>query len=737
MFSAGQQIGTYILVQRIGRGGFGEVWLAERKSKFVTTKVAVKLPLDEQVDADAIRQEATLWEQASGHPNVLPIIDADEYDGQIVIVSEYTPDGSLEDLLKKNGGSLPIKQAVEMAIGILSGLDFLHSRNIIHRDIKPANILLQGETPRLADFGISRLMRTNSLSVNITGTPYYMAPEAFDRKRNVQTDVWSIGVVLYQMLKGELPFSAENITDLLSIIVREEPQPLPDTVPPQLQKIVSKALAKNPTQRYKAAREMRQDLANFLVRISQKDTELMQPSVATDSFADVETLANPLIHQTDEPKPYVTRQSPQVSNFLQSGKKLSLYLKILIPISVLFLLTGTSIIFKVPIDFRYWISGQETGDNSLKIKRLTVGLSSSRAETVRRILELYESNNRGQVKFLIETLPYDQAYTQFKQDNKYDIVMLDDPWIPEFSDSLIDFKQFSVVPAKSKQSNKLFGETFVNSLASSCEYDNKLLGLPIIGNVQLLLYRKDLFPVSDLPSHNDTRAMDDLANIVLTRGAKLSTDTPFILRFDTENDVVEVFWQILRAYGYQEEYDSNGILIIPRRKAQQTLEWMNRVQPKGRQQKFGRTDIQKRLANGDSLVAFGWSSWIIPMQNPNVAVHQVSQQPLMGSWLLAVPKTSKLQAEAVEVIVTLTTDINNQRFLAEHGGIPVLNQFPLELLQDSNFWRENGSKVMVALDDAVPRPRTPKWREIEISLGRQLRSGNSLTDIQGLIKFTE
>src|SRR5215210_1803023 len=103
MFQAGQQIGIYTLVGRIGRGGFGEVWLAERRAKSVTTKVAVKLPLDDQVDPEAIKQEAELWERASGHPNVLPIIDADEYDGQIVIVSEYAPDGSLDEWLKQNG----------------------------------------------------------------------------------------------------------------------------------------------------------------------------------------------------------------------------------------------------------------------------------------------------------------------------------------------------------------------------------------------------------------------------------------------------------------------------------------------------------------------------------------------------------------------------------------------------------------------------------------------------------
>ena len=141
MFRKGQEIGTYTLIKRLGRGGFGEVWLAERRAKFVTTRVAVKLPLEEEVDTEAIKHEAILWEQASGHPNVLPIIDADEYDGQVVIVSEYAPDGSLEELLQKEG-ALPTKKAVELAMGILSGLEFLHTKKIIHRDIKPANILL-------------------------------------------------------------------------------------------------------------------------------------------------------------------------------------------------------------------------------------------------------------------------------------------------------------------------------------------------------------------------------------------------------------------------------------------------------------------------------------------------------------------------------------------------------------------------------------------------------------------
>ncbi len=269
MFQENQQIGNYTLVRKLGRGGFGEVWLAEKRARFVTTKVAVKLPHDEQIDHKAIRQEATLWEQASGHPNILPIIDADEYDGQIVIVSEYAPDGSLEQWLKTHG-KMSIEKAVETTIQILDGLEFLHSRNIIHRDLKPANILLQGKTPRLADFGISRALRTTvaSQSQHISGTFAYMSPEALHGKRSVQTDVWSVGVNLYQFLTGTLPFPQKEPSVLLAAIMMREFAPLPDSIPQNLKNVIAKALVKLPENRYASANEMREDLRKFLVNIS-------------------------------------------------------------------------------------------------------------------------------------------------------------------------------------------------------------------------------------------------------------------------------------------------------------------------------------------------------------------------------------------------------------------------------------------------------------------------------------
>ncbi len=262
MFHRDQQIGLYTLIERLGRGGFGEVWLAERRGRFATTRVALKLPIDELVDPVAIEQEARLWVQASGHPNVLPLIEANDYDGQIVIVSEYAPDGSLQQLLKKEG-PLPIESAVNLTIGILNGLEFLHAQGIIHRDLKPANILLQGRVPRLADFGISRAITQTSETQNIAGTPQYMAPEALDGKRNVKTDIWSVGVVLYQMLSASLPFPQNTFGELCNAVFNRDPQPLPPSIPLKLQAVISKALSKDADTRYQTAQEMRDELNEY------------------------------------------------------------------------------------------------------------------------------------------------------------------------------------------------------------------------------------------------------------------------------------------------------------------------------------------------------------------------------------------------------------------------------------------------------------------------------------------
>lgn len=331
MFNSGQQIGNYTLISRLGRGGFGEVWLAERRAKFVTTKVAVKLPLDEQVDHETIKQEATLWEKASGHPNVLPIIDADEYDGQIIIVSEYAPDGSLDEWLKKHG-KIPFEKAVEMTIKILDGLEFLHSRNIIHRDLKPANILLQGETPRLADFGISRALRAtaSSQSSNVSGTFAYMPPEGFDGKRSIQTDIWSVGVNLYQFLTGVLPFPQKEPSALIAAIMMRDFVPLTSDIPQNLRTVISKALAKNPENRYVSAGQMREDLRRILRGESinstiKTDLPRTEQSLPVSNIPPTQKSPIGSIIKTDNESETVVRSLPTFTENKSNNSKIWMY----------------------------------------------------------------------------------------------------------------------------------------------------------------------------------------------------------------------------------------------------------------------------------------------------------------------------------------------------------------------------------------------------------------------------
>ena len=296
------RIGPYQLERKLGKGAFGEVWLAHDVDNLVAARaVALKLPLDDDVNLDAIRQEAQVWVAASGHPNVLPMLEARVYNGQVVIASEYAPDGSLQQWLTTNGGQAPtMKAALEMTRDILDGLAHLHSRRIIHRDLKPDNILLNGATPRIADFGISRVLKTTTQSAVAAGTPVYMAPEAFKGKRNPLTDLWSAGVMLYQLLSGDVPFHSNNAYELYVSISNDEAAPLPAAVPAWLQQVVAKALSKDPTQRYQSAEEMR--------------TVLVEPSLvspfqqSSDHALNVDTI---LIDLTTIQRPNLCYASPQ------------------------------------------------------------------------------------------------------------------------------------------------------------------------------------------------------------------------------------------------------------------------------------------------------------------------------------------------------------------------------------------------------------------------------------------
>lgn len=275
MFQSNQQVGPYTLLRMLGRGGFGEVWLAEKRSSLLPRQVALKLPLDPDPDLMAVQQEAQTWLQAGHHPNVLPVIDAEVFEGQVAIASEYASGGSLKDWLKQTGGKAPtVEAAVTMATGMLAGLQHLHSlkpQPIIHRDLKPDNVLLQDGVPRLTDFGISRVLKSSRQTHSSSGTPSYMPPEAFDGRYSVQSDIWAMGVVLYQMLTGRLPFPQPDLASLYGAIKQRPYDPLPTTIPKAVQTIVARALAKDPAQRFGSAAAMSAALA-AIPAASQGDT---------------------------------------------------------------------------------------------------------------------------------------------------------------------------------------------------------------------------------------------------------------------------------------------------------------------------------------------------------------------------------------------------------------------------------------------------------------------------------
>ena len=248
---AGLKIGPYMLVESLGRGAFAEVWVAERKTPIATSRIAVKIPLPGQTHLlEDLKTEAALWVKASGHPNVVPFIEADIYDGYVILASELMGEGSLAARLEGWRGQVSdVQTAATLIGGIGSGLAHIHGRGIIHRDLKPSNILFQAGVPRIADFGLARVLQTVSSSHSIAGTPAYMAPEAYLGVRDHRTDIWSLGVLFYQILAGRLPFSGNTYDELRGHIQGDSFEPLPRTVPDSIARLVARCLVKDPAQR--------------------------------------------------------------------------------------------------------------------------------------------------------------------------------------------------------------------------------------------------------------------------------------------------------------------------------------------------------------------------------------------------------------------------------------------------------------------------------------------------------
>jgi hypothetical protein len=265
------RIGRYLITGRIGRGGMGMVYRGLDQA--LEREVAVKtLNAEGSLDADSRRRFEVEAKAAARlqHPNIVTVFELGEDRGLPFIAMEMLPGADLEALLRA-GEEIPLAEKLDVVAQVCRGLAYAHERGIIHRDIKPSNVrLLEDGTAKIMDFGIAKLGGTHLTKTGMmVGTVHYMSPEQVRGKPlDGRSDVFSAGVILYELLVGERPFRGEGATQVLYKIVNEEPPP-PDlaafgVLGPKLGSILSRALAKDPDARYPGAKALADELAVVL-----------------------------------------------------------------------------------------------------------------------------------------------------------------------------------------------------------------------------------------------------------------------------------------------------------------------------------------------------------------------------------------------------------------------------------------------------------------------------------------
>jgi serine/threonine protein kinase len=266
--------GRYEIVGELGRGAMGVVYKAT--DPVIGRAVAVKtIKLSEEGTGLTRPELLTRFQteaRAAGlltHPNIVVVFDAGEEDGLYYITMELVEGKSVQALLDA-GHAFPLPRVLRIMEQTCSALQFAHERNVVHRDIKPANIMLTADdTVKVTDFGTAKILQFGTVqqTAHVMGTPSYMSPEQVKgRAVDGRSDIFSLGVMLYEMITGEKPFPGQSITTVIYKIVNEEPVPprqINPSIHPGVSAAVMKALAKNPDARYQSCREMLEDLRNY------------------------------------------------------------------------------------------------------------------------------------------------------------------------------------------------------------------------------------------------------------------------------------------------------------------------------------------------------------------------------------------------------------------------------------------------------------------------------------------
>jgi eukaryotic-like serine/threonine-protein kinase len=265
---AGTSLGRYHILRRLGRGGMSEVYLAhdERMNRDVAIKVVSSTHADY---IERFHREAEAIGRLN-HDHILPAFDYGEQFPWHYLVMPYIEYGTLRDRLAQS--PLSLAEVDELFAQIASGLQFAHEQGIVHRDIKPSNILLRDESyVYIADFGLAKSLEggdTVTLSGSLLGTPEYMAPELSEGPATTSSDIYALGILLYQMVTGQVPFSGETPIAVYFKQLRDKPLPpsaLNPAIPPAIEQVILRTLDKDPRRRYRSAEAVAQAFHRALV----------------------------------------------------------------------------------------------------------------------------------------------------------------------------------------------------------------------------------------------------------------------------------------------------------------------------------------------------------------------------------------------------------------------------------------------------------------------------------------
>lgn len=260
MFFRGQTVGKYKILSTLGSGGFGTVYLAE--DTWIDKKVAIKVPHRQTVDFGELLREPRLHASLS-HPNVVAILTAEKQDNVFFIVMEYVQGETLETIITRDG-ALDVSRVLDFTCQICNAVDHAHRQGVIHRDLRPGNVLVsESGVVKVADFGTSRFLEIAAHGTTIIGSPPYMAPEQFHGRAIFASDIYSLGVTMYQMLTGTLPYETPSPSDLEKLMRGElvtAPRLRNPKIPQRLNDIVLHAMAPEPSARYQRASELLEDV---------------------------------------------------------------------------------------------------------------------------------------------------------------------------------------------------------------------------------------------------------------------------------------------------------------------------------------------------------------------------------------------------------------------------------------------------------------------------------------------